>query len=188
MDTKIRQNLISEAKKRIAADDPSHDFTHTQRVLENALNIAKKEGGDLEIIIPAALFHDLITYPKNDPREKISKVEQAILGTSPHGLKPTFLEAKIVQDADLLEATGAIAIMRTFASSGKMNRPFYSPEDPFAQKRELDDLAYAVDLFYTRLLNADERMDTLAAKKIAKRRIKFLQQFLAEFQEELQGK
>ena len=98
------------------------------------------------------------------------------------------LESQIVQDADGLEATGAISIMRTFATTGQMNRPFYNPVDPFCKTREPDAMKNALDLFYERLLRVTERMHTKTAKKISTRRTAFLRKFLKELDLELKGK
>lgn len=213
MNSILKNQLIEELNNRILPSDISHEVNHTLRVLENALKINEKEKGDLDIIIPASIFHDLITYPKNDPRnkfsvdesakearkilenlknypkEKIEKVEKAILCTSLHrGIKADFLEAYIVQDADMLELTGAISIMRVSASSEKMKRPFYDPIDPFAENRELDDLAYEVDFFYTIALKVEERIHTETGKIVASNRTKFINKFLEELKQELAGK
>lgn len=205
--------LIAAAQEKINGDDPSHDLNHAFRVLATAEKMAKTEGADLDVVVPAALFHDIVNHPKNDPRskhnsdesaevvtsiltgieeyprEKVAKVASAIRTCSfTKGIVPDMLEAKILQDADGLEATGAISIMRTFASSGSMKRTFYHTQDPFARGRPLDDMKYAIDLFYTRLLKVNERMHTESAKKIAKRRRRFLEGFLKEFELELMGK
>ena len=210
MDSKLRSKLIEIATEKIGYEDPSHDITHTLRVLSAAEQIATAEKGDLDIVVPAAIFHDVINYQKNDPRAKFSATESAdfaeeVLNKIPEypkdkieavkiaitscsfskGIIPDKLEAKILQDADRLEATGAISIMRTFASTGKMGRPFYNTEDPFCENRTPDDLKYAVDLFYTRLLKVGEQMHTDTAKVIAKRRTEFLNDFLAELKHEL---
>lgn len=212
MNKNLRKNLIKIAKKKIKNSDPSHDFQHAMRVLKNAEAIGKKEKADLDILVPAALFHDVIMYPKNDPRsdsasdesaEEIKKILRKIksfpskkiicvsesikLCSFKKGIVPKLLEAKILQDADMLDAVGAIAIMRTFASTGSMQKPFYHPEDPFAKKRKPDGLEFAVDLFYTRLLKISQRVHTKSAKVIAKRRTKFLHSFLKEFFLELKG-
>jgi uncharacterized protein len=213
MDKKLKDKLLGMARERITDDDPSHDFEHALRVLANAERIAKEEKADLDVIVPAALFHDLVNPPKNSPRakyaaddsaeitkglleeikeypaHKIEKVYLAIKSCSFNkGISPELLEAKILQDADGLEATGAISIMRTFASTGQMKRPFYSKQDVFCRKREPDSSEYALDLFYTRLLKVGERMHTKSAKKIAKRRTRFLNGFLKELELELEGK
>lgn len=75
--------------------------------------------------------------------------------------------------------------MRTFASTGQMKRPFYDRNDPFCISRQPNDLKYALDLFYTRLLKIADKMNTKKAKKIAKRRINFLKKFLKELNTEL---
>ncbi|HED05983.1 MAG TPA: HD domain-containing protein, partial [Ignavibacteria bacterium] len=193
--------------------DVSHDFEHALRVLFNAERIAKEEGGDFDIIVPATLFHDLIVYPKNHsdkhksqeksaeatveilnsfgnfPKNKIEKVKTCILECSfSKGIMPKLFESKILQDADGLEATGAISIMRTYSSTGQMKRPFYNANDPFCENREPDASHFALDLFYERLLKVEKRMHTKTAKKIARRRTDFLIDFLKEFKLELDGK
>ena len=213
MNKKLREKLINIAKGKISVTDISHDFEHALRVLSNAERISKEEGGDLDIIIPAALFHDLIVYPKNHsdkhksqeesaeeaekilnifndfPKEKIDKIKICILECSfSKGIMPNLLESKILQDADGLEATGAISIMRTYSATGQMERPFYNSEDPFCENREPNALKFALDLFYERLLKVTERMHTKTAEKISKRRTLFLKEFLSELKLELEGK
>ena len=207
---KLRNKLIEEARTVIKDDDPSHDLEHALRVLNNAEYIAQFEGGDLEIIIPAALFHDVVNYPKDDPRskyapeesarvvrkileksqgykkEKIKRVERAIIQHSySKGIKPESLNSKIVQDADRLEATGAISIMRTFCSAGQMKNKFYNSKDPFCERREPDSLSYAIDLFYKRLLKIKDLMNTNTAKTLAEKRTRFLYTFLEQLRDEL---
>lgn len=209
----IKNHLLDIAERKMAGNDPSHDFLHAKRVLMLAENISKKEGGDLEVLIPAAIFHDAVIYPKNDPRSKLApeesaefiagelekisryskqkteKVKTVIMECSfSKGIKPSSLESKILQDADRLEATGAISIMRTFSSTGQMNRAFYHFDDPFAKRRSPDSLMYALDLFYTRLLKVGKLMNTKTAKNMAERRTKFLKEFLVELRLELKGK
>lgn len=172
--------------------------------------IAKQENADLEILIPSAIFHDIIIYPKNDersknaqnesanfakkilnefedyPEEKIADVEYAIRTCSySMNLQHKTIEAKILQDADSLEATGAISIMRTFASTGQMKRPFYCETDAFCDNRKPNSKKYGLDLFFNRLLIVKERMYTKTAKEIAERRTKFLISFLDELKIEL---
>ncbi|MFA6460987.1 MAG: HD domain-containing protein [Candidatus Woesearchaeota archaeon] len=207
---RLREKMIEEARRVIKDNDPSHDFDHALRVLGNAEYIAKTEGGDLRIIIPAALFHDVVNYAKDDPKskyapeesviiareilkkypeyndEKIAKVEKAIIEHSySKGIRPESQESRIVQDADRLEVTGAIAIMRTFCSTGQMRRRFYHSEDPFCEKREPDSHIYALDLFYKRLLKVGEVMNTETAKRLAEKRTNFLYYFLEQLKEEL---
>jgi uncharacterized protein len=150
---------------------PAHDFQHILRVYKNAEMISKQEESvDLDIVLAAALLHDLVVYPKgssktinsaddsaeiakkilleykNYPREKIEKVADIIrMHSYSKKLIPSTLEGKILQDADRLDAIGAIGIARTFSVGGSENGPLYNPTDPFCEsKRQLDDI-YAVD-------------------------------------------
>jgi len=210
MNQLLKERLVSIAKNKMSQKDPSHDINHALRVLALSEKIAKAENADLDIVIPAAIFHDVISYPKNHhkrlrssnesaefaerilrnikifPKNKIEKVFESIkLCSFTKGLKPNFLEAKILQDADSLEAMGAISIMRTFASAGAMNKTFYDVLDPFCKKRKPDDSKNALDLFFTRLLVVQSRLHTKTAKDISKRRVKFLKTFLNELECEL---
>jgi len=209
----FKERLIQIAKKYIDSNDPSHDFSHSYRVFLNAIHLAKIEGGDLEIIAPAALFHDLIVYPKNHPNSNNSQRESALatekilseLENYPknkienvvkvieecsfsQNIFPSSFESKIVQDADKLEATGVISIMRTFCSTGQMKRPLFHEDDPFCTQREPDSKEYALDLFYTRLLKAKDRMHTQTAKLLAIKQTKILEEFLNKLKEELEYK
>ena len=130
-------------------------------------------------------YINMVGYPK----EKIEAVKQCIVRTSfSKGLKAETLEQKILQDADMLEATGAISIMRTFTSGGTMKRALYDPLDPHAKNRATDDFKYSLDLFYSRLLKVQERMNTNKGKEMAFRRTEFLKKFLEEFSLEIEGK
>jgi len=209
MNKTLKEKLITISRERQTKNDPSHDFQHVFRVLNLALKIGKKEKADLDILIPAALFHDIIVYQKNHPmsineneesaevaknvlesfknypQEKIEKVIICIKQCSfSKGIYPDLLESKILQDADRLEATGAISTMRTFSSGGQMNRQFYDPSDPFCEKGTVA-FRSNLDLFYRRLLIVEKGMHTELAKKIAKRRTVFLEKFLQELKTEL---
>lgn len=206
----FKKKLVGLAKKYQIKGDPSHDFQHVLRVLNLAVRIAKQEGGDMDIVIPAALFHDAVVYRKDSkksknesresaalaakilggvkkyPEEKIGKIKACILECSfRKGARPTLLESKILQDADRLEATGAISVMRTFSSGGQMKRSFYNQSDPFRKKSKPKSFETGLDLFYERLLVVEKLMHTLWAKKIAKRRTRFLRVFLSELKTEL---
>lgn len=203
--------LLEIAHQRQTTTDPSHDVQHVIRVMNLAEKIAKSVNADLDIVLAAACFHDVIVYPKNSPQsktetdesaelagailreldgypmEKIEKVQLVIRQCSySKSILPDLLEAKVVQDADRLEATGAISIMRTFSSGGQMNKPFYRPEDPFCEKGEPVPHGSGLDLFYRRLLLVEQGMHTDLARAIAKRRTEFLRLFLQELKIELQ--
>lgn len=208
MNKKLKIELFAAAEDQQTKSDPSHDFEHIKRVCNMALKIAEIENADIDIILPAALFHDAIVYPKDSPNsqnetiesaayarkvlggvdypeEKITAVEQCIRECSfSKGIKPDLLESKILQDADRLEATGAISIMRTFASCGQMKRCFYNSDNPLSREGE-EDAKTGIGLFYRRLLVVAEQMHTETARVIAQRRTAFLKSFLDELEVEL---
>ncbi len=207
----LRKKLITLGKKLIITDDPSHDLNHAFNVLKNAEVIAEKEGGDILILTPAALFHDLVNIPKDHLNSKNAtqesakktieiikefpeyqgeqlqkKIYEAIDCCSFNNRKKTdLLEAKILQDADALESTGAISIMRTFASVGMMKAKLFNINDPFCEKRTPTSLKYGLDLFFSRLLIVDQKMNTKTAKKLAQKRTEFLKFFLKQLKEEI---
>ncbi len=214
MDLRLKDHLTSIARQRIPNTDVSHDIQHTLRVLKNAELLANAEGGDMDVVVPAALFHDLVVYPKDHPEKHLSQIQsaeaaRAILETLvnhnfnyPHkkikgvetcilecsftnNVKHSTLESKILQDADGLEATWAISIARTFSSAGQMAKIFYDPQDPFCKNRKPDGKKYAFDLFYERLLVVESRMYTETAKAMAKTRHEFLKLFLEQLKSEI---
>jgi uncharacterized protein len=209
MKLSLQKTLFAIASEMQVKGDPSHDFSHIERVLNLAVDIGKTVNADLDIIVPASLFHDIIVYKKDSkeskneanesadvaekvlrniseyPSKKIEAVKTCIMQCSfSKGITPNLLEAKVLQDADRLEATGAISIMRTFASCGQMSRPFYDKNDPLCKKSTIP-FRSGVDLFYNRLLIVERTMHTKYAKKIAKSRTKFLKEFLTQFEKEL---
>lgn len=209
MTDSIKADLIKIAESRQIKGDPAHDFQHVRRVLNLSVKIAKSVKADLDIVIPAALFHDTIVYRKDSPeskseadesaevaanilhkiagypKEKVDKVKACIKECSfSKGIKPVLLESKVLQDADRLEATGAISIMRTFSSCGQMNRPLYDPKDPFCENGH-EEFRSGIDLFYRRLLIVGKTMHTDMAKKMARSRTKFLEKFIEQLKGEL---
>jgi uncharacterized protein len=191
---------------------PAHDFQHILRVYRNAEMISKQEESvDLDIVLAAALLHDLVVYPKgssktinsaddsaeiakkilleykNYPREKIEKVADAIRTHSySKRLVPETLEGKILQDADRLDAIGAIGIARTFSVGGSENRSLYNPTDPFYEsERQLDDMQWTLDHIKKKLMILKNSMYTKTAKKIAEERTEFMELFLNQLRKEI---
>jgi uncharacterized protein len=191
---------------------PAHDFEHIIRVYKNAEMISKQEESvDLDIVLAAALLHDLVVYPKgssktinsaddsaeiakkilleykNYPREKIEKVADAIRTHSySKRLVPETLEGKILQDADRLDAIGAIGIARTFSVGGSENRSLYNPTDPFCKsERQLDDTQWTLDHIKKKLMILKNSMHTKTAKKIAEERTEFMELFLNQLRKEI---
>lgn len=207
---RLKKFLIDIARNKMVNNDRSHDINHALRVLAISEKIAKIEVADLDILVPAAIFHDVVCYPKNHPKRFDSQKESAELAAATlnkielypknkihkvcdsinicsftKARIPDLIEDKILQDADSLEAMGAISIMRTFSSAGVMNKNFYNQFDPFCKNRRPDEKEYALDLFFSRLLIVHERLHTKTAKVFSKKRILFLKSFLKALRSEL---
>lgn len=206
-------NFLKALEKEVIAkinSDPAHDLNHIKRVYNNAKMLASKENANTKLVLAAVLLHDIISFPKSDPRNKDASAKSAqfaakILKKYPftdseikkicdaikeHSFSknktPSTLEGKILQDADRLDALGAIGIARVFSVSGNEKRAFYSDLDPFCSRRQPDDKKWAIDHFYRKLLKLEKLMNTKTAKIEAKRRTKILKQFLADFKTEIQ--
>ncbi|KKR28789.1 hypothetical protein A2Y26_02480 [candidate division CPR2 bacterium GWD2_39_7] len=209
MNHQQRSKLIEIAKKGIIKNDPAHDFIHALQVMKNAEKIAREEGGDLDIVIPAALFHNFIDKPKNDhnwsnfksktesakkageilsnipefSKGKIEAVKSAIMACTGSRNDSISLEGKIARDADDLEATGAMIIARAFISAGVMKRPICKlDDDPFCKNRK--EGFYTLDYLATRL-GFEDKMYTKTASEMAKKRNIFLRKFFEELETEM---
>jgi uncharacterized protein len=203
------ERLAEEIERRLPTHDPAHDWQHVCRVAANAGLIAPAVGAGTEIVLAAALCHELFNLPKHHPeaarsgalcadhaRQLLGELgwgpdETAAVATciAVHGfatgLAAPTLEAQVLQDADRLDAIGAIGIARLFATCTTMQRPFYAPQDPFAEGRDADDQAWGLDHVYRKLLRIPERLNTPAARQLAEPRIRFLQAYLAQLRTEI---
>jgi len=201
--------LLQKQVQQKMKNDSAHDFNHVMRVFKNAQKLCKKEKANEKLVLSAALLHDIISYPKSDKRSKSSSlksaeeskkilkkldfsekeiqlVSDAIRDHSfSRGKTPKTLEGKILQDADRLDAIGAIGIARVFAVGGSEKRPFYNDEDPFCKTHVPDDSLWTLDHFYQKLLKLESLMNTKSAKTEAKKRTKVLKVFLSELKNEL---
>ena len=194
--------------------DGAHDVGHILRVLENARKIADGERAagrtvDWEVVAAAVLFHDAVNLPKDSPRRseasamaaelavgffrergtfgegRLDLVRRAIERHSfSRGESPESLEARIVQEADRLEATGAVGLARTFYVSATMEGQISHPTDPFAEERERDDTAYAIDHFFEKLLLLKDGFQTETGRRMADQRHEVLVGFLEQFSRE----
>jgi uncharacterized protein len=189
--------------------DPAHDLSHIQRVVASATRLAREEEAEASVVLPAAWLHDIVVLPKGDadkasasrlaaekasefllsidyPSELVGRITHAITAHSFSArIEPETVEAKVVQDADRLDALGAIGIARMFATAGVMGSALLSPNDPFAQKRPLDDRRYAVDHFEAKLLRLAGSMRTHAGRREADRRTDFIQAYLRQLKFEV---
>lgn len=178
----------------VPSDDGGHDLSHILRVFRNAMRIQAVEGGNAQVLAAAVLLHDCVAVEKNSPlRAQASRLAaekahgilkamgwndddiaaccHAILAHSfSANIEPETLEAKILQDADRLDAIGAIGAARCFYTSGRMGAKIYHPTDPHGLSRELDDKAYALDHFPLKLFRLADGFKTETGQTIARLR------------------
>lgn len=201
---------LEAALRGAAPADSAHDIGHVRRVWRNAQDIARGEGVEpSRALMAAAYLHDLVSLPKDHPdRKQASRLSAALaapilqgLGLGEDevtdashaitahsfsaGIPPETTTARILQDADRIEALGAIGLARVFAVSGALGRPLFSPEDPFARNRPLDDATYAVDHFAAKLLRLPETMTTATGRTLAEARAGVLRRYLSDLASEL---
>lgn len=202
-------------KEKMAGDSSGHDWWHVHRVWKNAARIGGEEGADMFVVELAALLHDIDDYKFHGGDETagpaaarefleslgaeenvISHVCEIIKGMSFKGANVSSemrtIEGKVVQDADRLDALGAIGIARCFATSSKLNLPIYEPSikprphDSFEEYK--NSRSPSINHFHEKLLLLKGLMNTKTARRIAEERHKFMEQFLEEFHSEWEGK
>ncbi len=205
---KIIAQTITFVKKELASAESGHDWWHIFRVWKLAVRIAKKEKADLFVINIGALLHDIADAKFHDgdetvgpkkaenflqslslPEEIISKILNIIRFVSfkNRDEKPAdnSLELRIIQDADRLDALGAIGIARAFSYGGFKNREMYNPDIPYKQGMSSAEYkkskSTTINHFYEKLLLLKEMMNTKTGKQLAAERHRFMEQFLKEF-------
>jgi len=200
-DSQLEQHFISFLGTLPGAD-AAHDLSHIRRVVANAKMLNRHEQADWRIVHPAAWLHDCVAVPKdsdqrqdasrlsaeratrflaeiNYPSELLDAIGHAITAHSfSANIKPRSLEARIVQDADRLDALGAIGIARCLLTGGQMNSRLYHPDDPFCESRTVDDRRQAVDHFFAKLFGLPETMQTAAGRAEAQQRAEFMRAYL----------
>lgn len=210
----IIHHTVNYVRTLLEADSSGHDWWHIERVWKMAVRLAQGQQVDLFVVELAALLHDIDDWKFNEENSKtlsratkwmhdlalptavIDHVTQIIKGMSFKGANVettmTTLEGKIVQDADRLDAIGAMGVARAFAYGGHKGRAMYDPTIPPVQHDNFE--AYksskgtAINHFYEKLFLLKERMNTEMAKKIAGQRDQFMQEFVQQFMLEWDGK
>lgn len=212
--TSVINRTEEYVKETLKADSSGHDWWHIDRVRNMAVRLAEAEAVDRYTVELAALLHDIADWKFNDGDTTIGAtksrqwlahlaVDQAVqdkvyeivakVSFKGAGVKaaPMSLEGQIVQDADRLDAIGAIGIARTFAYGGHFNRTMHDPDeapvhhDTFEKYK--DNKGTTINHFYEKLLLLKERLNTKSAREIAEHRHKFIEAFLAEFFDEWKG-
>ena len=200
----IVQLAKSFIQKKFEGESSGHDWWHIKRVRNMAIFLTEKEGGDPFIVELASLFHDLDDWKINDSDSKETEIWLKKVGLSAEESKrildiieqvsfkgadvtntATSIEAKIVQDADRLDAIGAIGIARTFAYGGNKNRSIYDPNIKPKMHQSFDSYKKSegptINHFYEKLLLLKDRMNTNTAKKLAENRHEIMKNYLQDF-------
>jgi uncharacterized protein len=200
-------------RNELGEDSTGHDWFHVDRVRNNSLNIWKEEkSGDPFIIEMSALLHDISDEKLNENTKKgeeklasflqtvdlstkekqfITQIIESISFRGGRKIELPSIEAKIVQDADRLDAIGAIGIARAFAYGGKKGQTIYDPEISVREQMSLEDYrngkSTSIHHFYEKLLKIKAMLNTETAKKVAENRHQFMKAFLEEFFKEWNG-
>jgi uncharacterized protein len=208
------RRVEARVRRAMAEQDQAHDWYHIERVRTMALRIAQAEGGNLLIIELAALVHDIGDRKVHESEEAGYRATRVLLqkcGVPVSLAEPVVdiahrvsfkgfgapddmpsLEGKIVQDADRLDAIGAIAIARTFTWGGAKGRAIYDPEVPVFQAQNAEDYytkggTTSINHFHEKLLHLKDRIHTETGRHIAEQRHAFMLDFLAQFEREWHG-
>ncbi len=189
--------------------DAAHDIAHIERVVSTGIALAISEDADLNVVIPACWLHDCVNVPKDSPQRSVSSklsakranqflmqinyprryfsdIEHAISAHSYSANIPTTtVEARVVQDADRLDALGAVGLSRCLMLAPSFGSQLYHPSDPFAKKRGLNDKKFCIDHFYIKLKGLVDTMKTQAGHLEAQRRWNFMQSYLDQLANEI---
>lgn len=207
------ERITAYLQSSVEHDDASHDISHCQRVWKTARQIMAQESVPVNslVVLAACYLHDVVVLPKDHPqRATASSLAAAKAGTvlaemgfpgelidnvchsvASHsysaGITPQTIEARVVQDADRMEALGAIGLARVFYTAGVLRQKMFDPQDPKALYRELDDRRFALDHFELKLLRLADTMQTDAGRTMAQRNADYLRAFAAKLLRELDG-
>lgn len=188
--------------------DAAHDLGHVKRVVGSAMDLARRETSDADIVFAAAWLHDCVAVPKDSPdrsrgsrlaaqaatvfleangwpADQIPSIAHAIEAHSfTANIEPRTPEARVVQDADRLDALGAHGLARCLMLAGSWKSSLAHPTDPWAERRDLDDTKFAVDHFFAKLLKLPGTMRTRSGRLEAERRADLLRNFVRELARE----
>jgi len=192
-EVKLREFVVDRTPS-----DSAHDIAHIERVVRNAKQYATMELANLDVVVPAAWLHDCVTVPKNSPDRAYASTmaadeaenfllsinyDKALVELIRHAIEShsysadietNSLEAMLVQDADRIDALGAVGVSRCLLVGGSLNRALYSVEDPFCEDRESDDERFCIDHFFRKLFSIADTLKTEAGKVDAQKPVEFM--------------
>ncbi len=208
--TTLAERLLAELGP--IGNDGSHDRTHLRRVWRNAMTIADDEPEcDRELLAAAVILHDCVAVEKNAPDRSrasrlaaaraceivaglgwdVARAERLAHAIEAHsfsaGMVPRTIEARILQDADRLDAIGAVGVARCFYVAGRMGSALYSADDPAATRRTLDDQRFALDHFGAKLFQVAGNFQTATGRALAAERSRTVRRFFDAFLAEIEG-
>ncbi len=214
-DAKLIKDVANKVKSKFESEGSGHDWGHIYRVWQNGIKIGKNENADMLVVELACLLHDIADWkfydgdqdigPKkaekilkefNANKDLIEKIKNIIKRLSFKGAKVVseemcVIEGKIVQDADRLDAMGAIGIARTFAYGGYKGRIIYDSNIKPVMHTNSEDYiknnSPSINHFYEKLLLLKDLMNTCTGRKIAQDRHQFMENYLDQFYKELEG-
>lgn len=204
------EKVFIEKMQSVLLDDPAHDVLHVKRVVQTAFSLIDESMSvKKEVLFAACWLHDFVNLPKdhvdrkkasvlsadqaiiylksiNYPTQSFEEIHHAICAHSfSAGIPALSIEAKLLQDADRLDALGAVGLARLFSISTQMRIPFYSELEPILENRLLDDKNFALDHIFVKLKKLPEMMNTDRAKRLAYQRIEFINLFLEQINSEI---
>jgi uncharacterized protein len=210
MDEEVFERAKAYAASVFEKDSSGHDIYHTLRVHDLAVTICRKEGGDMDIVRLAALLHDVddrklfgdngfqnarafmdSEHIDLEGQLLICDIISEVSFKGKDSVVPTSLEGKIVQDADRMDAIGAIGIARAFAYGGSKGRamhiPDEAPKEGMSEKEYFENKGTSINHFYEKLLLLKDMMNTDTAREMAEARHEYMEGFLDEFMSEWKG-
>lgn len=209
MNTAIWETRFQQFLQSQSEGDVAHDLAHIHRVVRMAKQLCAAEEGNLTVVLPAAWLHDCVSVPKTSPQraqasrlaadhavaflksehydsQSLPAIHHAIEAHSfSANLVPQTLEARIVQDADRLDAIGAVGLARCLMLGGSFGSTLYNPDDPFCTSRTPQDHLFCVDHFFAKLLKLKDMIQTKSGKEEAEKRTQFLESFLHQLADEI---
>lgn len=207
------QTRFIQLATEAAGDDGAHDINHLHRVWHTAETLLNDYPEADALVVQAACYlHDLVNLPKNDPQRHLASRQAAELACRElssmnfpadklpalaHAIEahsfsaaitPTTIEARIVQDADRLDALGAVGLARLFYIAGRMGSELAHPDDALGTQRGLDDKRYALDHIEVKLATLPASMQTEAGRRLGQQRLEWIYAFRGTFLQEWEGK
>lgn len=213
----LRDELLRKLEQMFHGESSGHDITHLVRTYNLANHLQMREGGDREVVLIASLVHDIHRLVEKEsgqfcsPSDSLGRVKELLSGTglslekidkilhciehheeygfSEKGKTVEDVETLILQDADNLDAIGAIGVARTLSFGAAHNVPLWRPDIPVGRQHfdESEKDSSTIHHFYSKLLRLKDNMNTIAGKEMAKERDAFMRQFLDHFFKEWSG-